>query len=169
MFEYLCFTEHTWPTPDEELRLDYSDGKLYFKHTQGFVFPEMEGAYGKNRMRIVSLKMSSFPEMEGTYGGNLEEFVKKLEDLHIENWKKEYFGPVLDGHGWDLSYKEVGKKTKHMKGSNAYPENYEDFHALIYSILCEEMNGQKMIADNNEEIKKAFEELKELVEKKNVK
>lgn len=120
MFEYLCFSEHSWPTQDDELRLDYSEGKLYFKLTKGF----------------------AFHEMEGTYKGNPEEFVKKLEDLHIENWEKEYFEPILDGYGWNLSYKEVGKRTKHIVGYNGYPENYDSFHALVFSILCEEMRGK---------------------------
>jgi len=56
----------------------------------------------------------------------------RLEKIKINSWKKAYEDPsVLDGTQWELAYKEQGKRRRHISGSNAYPENWNDFIGAI--------------------------------------
>ena len=61
-----------------------------------------------------------------------EEFIDKLKDLYIGEWKKEYDALVDDGIQWELSI-EFFDKTKTVKiyGSNAFPENFNQLEELL--------------------------------------
>lgn len=60
------------------------------------------------------------------------EFFKAIENLHIEKWEDNYFTYVSDGESWTLDYKTDDGKSRHITGSNAYPENYDELLALLY-------------------------------------
>lgn len=47
-----------------------------------------------------------------------------IEELHIEEWRKRYFAPVLDGESWAVELKFNDKSKKRYHGSNAYPVSY---------------------------------------------
>ena len=60
-------------------------------------------------------------------------FLEAIESLHIDTWDEEYDNPdVLDGSQWslDLEYSN-NVKGKHYRGSNMYPENFDDFLRVI--------------------------------------
>lgn len=56
-----------------------------------------------------------------------EELSTMLEDAQIKNWKKQYMPEDLwmDGVEWSLEYKEAGEKAVRIKGSNAWPPEWE--------------------------------------------
>ena len=56
----------------------------------------------------------------------------KLENVHINKWRKEYVNTgILDGTQWNLEYKVKDKRCRHIYGSNAYPENFDDFMQVL--------------------------------------
>ena len=50
----------------------------------------------------------------------------ELDALEIFSWQESYWADVLDGEQWELTCKD-GRKIYHGHGSNAYPENWEQF------------------------------------------
>ena len=70
---------------------------------------------------------------------NLDDWNKELSEVHINKWNKEYieYG-ILDGTEWTLEYKVKGKRCRHIHGSNAFPDNFEDFMmalSTLYKII----------------------------------
>ena len=62
-----------------------------------------------------------------------EEFISRLRDLLIGEWKKSYYNPcVCDGTQWELEIQyEDGRKPIRIYGSNAYPYNFDDLTELL--------------------------------------
>ena len=60
-------------------------------------------------------------------------WLKKLEAIHINKWKASYEPRVMvcDGTQWELEYKVVGKRCRHIFGSNACPDNWDELIDLI--------------------------------------
>lgn len=62
-------------------------------------------------------------------------FLQKIEGVQINRWKSKYQPPeeimICDGIQWELDYKEVGKRCKHIYGDNAYPVNWDDFMEIM--------------------------------------
>ncbi len=82
------------------------------------------------------LKPSNF-FIEPDYPMSKEEFLDKLCELHIGEWRRCYttkrFGyEVLDGTHWDLEI-HFSNKNKPFKvyGDNAYPYNFNEFQELF--------------------------------------
>lgn len=50
----------------------------------------------------------------------------ELDALNIFSWAENYSADTIDGAQWQLTFK-VGKKIHHVSGSNACPENFEQF------------------------------------------
>lgn len=109
------FTEKAEIGGDEEIRIEMCDGVLHYR------FVRSEGVN------------------EGTYSGNSADFIESLEDMDVDLWQPVY-GNLQDegGFTWTLTYKEIGKRSMHFKGSNAYPDGYEAFIDLLFSIYCGE-------------------------------
>ncbi len=55
-------------------------------------------------------------------------FIKKC------NWQKTYDSGILDGTQWELKAKGKGCNLK-TYGSNAYPENFNDFLRILNKLL----------------------------------
>lgn len=75
--------------------------------------------------------------IEPDYPMSKEEFLDKLRQLNIGEWRRGYttkrFGyEVLDGTQWDLEI-QFSNKNKPFKvyGDNAYPYNFDDFQKLF--------------------------------------
>lgn len=115
MFEYLMFTEKAEIGGAEEIRIEVCDGMLHYR----YIRPE--------------------GTIEGTYSGNAADFIETLEDMDVDMWEPNY-GDLEDrgGFTWSLTYKEIGKRSMHFSGSNAYPEGYEAFTDLLFSVYCGE-------------------------------
>ncbi len=60
-------------------------------------------------------------------------WLKKLEAIHISKWKSSYepHAMVCDGTQWELEYKVMGKRCRHISGSNACPDNWDELIDLI--------------------------------------
>ena len=57
-----------------------------------------------------------------------ETFWKKIDEFDVWSWEKDYSNNnVLDGFGWELLIKKIGKKEKKICGYNSYPENEKFF------------------------------------------
>ena len=54
-----------------------------------------------------------------------------LEETYIEEWKRRYFKPVLDGESWSLSIRFADKRAKKYYGCNDYPKT---FKKLLYNL-----------------------------------
>lgn len=62
----------------------------------------------------------------------------KLAELKINGWKKEYVDhEVLDGTQWELEYKELEKKGRHISGSNDYPDSWNAFIEAVGEAVSE--------------------------------
>ena len=66
-----------------------------------------------------------------------KEWLNRLENIHINRWHASYKPPyiVCDGTQWNLEYKVEGKRCRHISGSNAYPENWDDFANLMSELV----------------------------------
>ncbi len=58
-----------------------------------------------------------------------EVFLEKIQNIGIYSWQEVYTPQenILDGQHWTLAYKEFGKPQQTFRGSNAYPDNWQDF------------------------------------------
>ena len=67
-------------------------------------------------------------------------FWKRLDELEVWNWNKEYHDPdTLDGTQWTLKINKQGKRKLKIFGSNAYPNNFDDFLILLNSYIEEKL------------------------------
>ena len=124
MFEYLVYYEYQSLTPwFKEIRIETDGEKLRYRLK--------ENGYGLNE-----------EVSDGVYDGDVEAFINKLGSFHVEQWKLEYSKPKADGYGWSLRYKEVGKPCRKIKGSNAYPDCFNDFLDLLIKVPSEEGGKQ---------------------------
>ena len=62
-----------------------------------------------------------------------ENFITGLKNIHLGEWKKRYFEPlILDGTQWDLEIQFAdGRKPVRFSGSNAYPYNFNELLQLL--------------------------------------
>ena len=123
MFEYLVFNEIQTFSKDREIRI------------------EVDGEDLRYRLEDKSLYVPGLPESSnrsGIYKGDVAAFIRSLELFDIPNWKDEYYIPACDGYIWELRYKEVGKRCRKITGSNDYPECFDSFVDLLFSVAMEE-------------------------------
>ncbi|MEB3429252.1 hypothetical protein VLK81_04330 [Citroniella saccharovorans] len=75
----------------------------------------------------------SVEEQTVDYPDSKESFMQALQDLHFGKWKSRYDNPeVQDGTQWSLElHFSNGQRTVSFSGSNAYPDNFDDFCSLI--------------------------------------
>ncbi len=59
------------------------------------------------------------------------------EALDVNSWADEYYEPVFDGTQWELTYREEGKKTRHISGSNGYPTQWKQFIEWLDALMPE--------------------------------
>ncbi len=73
-------------------------------------------------------------------GDKIQKLEKKLNNLNIHTWEKEYHEPVLDGETWKIDVVFVNNKEKNIQGFNGYPKNWKQFLYLYYWVAqcCEE-------------------------------
>ena len=60
-----------------------------------------------------------------------EEWLLRIADLHMENWKEVYMPsdamPDEDDENWEVAYCEQGEKEKKSVGRGVYPDNWKEF------------------------------------------
>ncbi len=90
---------------------DCSDGKLFASHTH-------------SPIPLMSQELCDITEARA-------EFIEKLCDLHISEWKHEYIDDsISDGIQWELTAEFDGTAVTYY-GSNAYPQNFDKLLELL--------------------------------------
>lgn len=126
MFEYLKFNVGGYFYGFREIEVTNNNGELEVKFT--------------DHLSVLGVETSS-PD---------DGWTDKLFSLEIDKWNTSYDDVrVLDGTQWELDYKLKGQDTKHIYGSNAYPENWmklvellEEFHPEI-DFLCHDYEDEE--------------------------
>ena len=80
--------------------------------------------YSKESMRLEVLAIDEISPLP------VEEFSKKIDALHIPEWKETYTPEgyaVFDGESWTVTYTDSNSKTIVRCGENAYPPNWKMF------------------------------------------
>ena len=83
----------------------------------------------RNGLLNVDKKISSVVE-------NSEVRLAELIALKVFAWEKNYSSDVPDGVQWELMLK-IGKKISRWRGTNAYPENWEQFLEWLDTLIPE--------------------------------
>jgi len=65
---------------------------------------------------------------------NNENWAALLTFIKQCNWQKTYDSGILDGTQWTLKVKGNGCNLK-VYGSNAYPENFDDFIGILNKLI----------------------------------
>lgn len=74
----------------------------------------------------------------------------KWAALAVNSWSDEYLQTACDGTQWELTYREDGKKTRRISGSNAYPPNWKQFIEWL-DALMPEMKFHEEIEEEEED------------------
>lgn len=61
-------------------------------------------------------------------------WLSKIEEIHFELWEDKYWADVCDGEQWELRYQYEGESEREIYGSNAYPENWNQFRNLMTTL-----------------------------------
>ena len=78
---------------------------------------------------------NGFPHFHDTWSQTrFKRWLEKLDAIEFEQWEDKYWHQACDGEQWELHYKYEGENTRCISGSNAYPENWEQFKKLIMRI-----------------------------------
>lgn len=104
-----------------------------YKSPNGHIDLDARVRGGELEIRLGGLDDTRFCPTDGR---NCERWLKALEEEHIEKWRSNYaLDTDIGGESWSLDYKREGKRCRHMKGKNAYPENWERFITLINLLI----------------------------------
>ena len=70
---------------------------------------------------------------KGEFKGEKAVWLEKLEAVSIKSWRSNYIPlvKIFDGPMWSLEYKTVGKRWRHIRGSDCYPKNWNQFIDVI--------------------------------------
>ena len=92
-------------------------------------------------------------------------WLSALEELHIEKWRAKYT-PAREAAGkeiWKVEYRRVGKRCRHISGTNAYPRNWEAFIELLDELapLINPARIEKieLLFNDNDKFRKYTEEI----------
>ena len=84
----------------------------------------------------------SYPFFECAYSLTAEhgeEWLLRIADLHMENWKEVYMPsdaiPDEDDENWEVAYCEQGEKEKKSVGRGVYPDNWKEFLKIMDEIV----------------------------------
>jgi len=61
-------------------------------------------------------------------------WLPRIVEIHFELWEDKYWANILDGEQWKLRYQYEGENEREIFGSNAYPENWNQFSKLMTTI-----------------------------------
>ena len=63
-------------------------------------------------------------------------WLEMLESVNVKSWRSVYVPEerICDGIMWSLEYKARGKRWRHIKGDNSYPETWNRFIEVISSL-----------------------------------
>ena len=73
----------------------------------------------------------------------LDLFWKKVDDLNIWSWKKDFndigYVPVCDGLDWELKLRSPNQKTLYSKGIQEFPDNFDEFIKVLNHLFEAEL------------------------------
>ena len=104
---------------------------------------------GKDCRLDAVIESVSYPFFECAYSLTAEhgeEWLLRIEDLHMEAWKDIYMPkdvlPDEDTENWEVAYCEQGEKEKKSVGRGVYPENWKEFLKIMDEIVPTSIPGQ---------------------------
>ena len=104
---------------------------------------------GKDFRLDAVIESVSYPFFECAYSLTAEhgeEWLLRIEDLHMEAWKDIYMPkdvlPDEDTENWEVAYCEQGEKEKKSVGRGVYPENWKEFLKIMDEIVPTSIPGQ---------------------------
>lgn len=104
---------------------------------------------GKDCRLDAVIESVSYPFFECAYSLTAEhgeEWLLRIEDLHMEAWKDIYMPkdilPDEDTENWEVAYCEQGEKEKKFVGRGVYPENWKEFLKIMDEIVPTSIPGQ---------------------------
>lgn len=112
MFEHMVFTMSVYPFPPQSLDVRWNGSSLIYTHKP---FPD------------------SF--IQGVFQGDCLGWVRRLEDVHIEQWTVFPIKVEIEDLKWSVEYKEKGKEPVYVDGSEGYPLNWDELIDLAAEIL----------------------------------
>ncbi len=82
------------------------------------------------------------------------ERLSEWDALDVNSWANEYYQCACDGTQWRLAYREDGKKTRIINGSNAYPPQWNQFIEWLDALMpemhfSEELEEEEIDEDDN--------------------
>ena len=77
------------------------------------------------------------------------ERLSEWDALDVNSWADEYYQCACDGTQWRLTYREDGKETRRINGSNAYPPQWKQFIEWL-DALMPEMRFANYIEENED-------------------
>ncbi len=106
VFSKLVYTESNWPdVMGEKLTIDFASRKVIIDTP--------------DERQIRKCTEADWQKIETLFS-----------KCNFEEWKENYFEPVLDGTGWTLVIEFTGDKKKESHGSNGYPTEWKQFQSL---------------------------------------
>lgn len=119
MLEYLKYYRGGYFGPNERLIIEKQGTEYcldYVKYYQGYI---------ENGIPFFH---AVWPE------ARFQRWLDKLEATGFTIWKDQYYEDACDGEQWTVQYQYVGESKRSIDGSNAYPDNWQTFQALMTKI-----------------------------------
>ena len=83
-------------------------------------------------------KLPQLPETNKRLPVKNPERLSEWDALNVNSWDNVYQDEdVCDGTYWGLTYREDGKKTRRISGSNAYPPQWKQFIEWLDALMPE--------------------------------
>lgn len=107
-----------------EYKIDLTEGKVYSVNRQESELKGLEQA-----------KEDDFKLMKTLKPTEVYQLLELTDDLKVRDWKNEYNNnSILDGEQWLMKIKFADGVIKKIKGSNAYPDNWEEFQRRVRAV-----------------------------------
>lgn len=113
------------------------------------------GELKKNKLAIKTVGNDGGLDISvGATEKKLSEFWKKVDELNIWNWRRDYneggYAPVDDGYTWELKLRSPNGKTLYSKAIHEFPDNFDDFAKVINKLFENELNQEIIELDDEE-------------------
>jgi hypothetical protein len=118
----------------------------------GFQIVEIKNENNKLKIEYIPRKFVSDKIFSKNMGINYETFFKDLSKINIENWEADYPYKLYTGHEWKLILYFRPSIIIEKKGSNNYPNNFNeiiDFIKIFYHEFNVDINIRTKLNEND--------------------
>ena len=124
--------------PYEEYKIDFKNNKFTILYRGGYTG------------RIDEVKKDS-PVVKSLSDSSIDEFFEAKKEYGFDNWENEYINNAFeDGHEWGIVIDYSDGNKKEIKGSNAYPETWDEMFVAFENLTGE--NVLRVKADRLEKL-----------------